>query len=263
MEMIKDKITITLIVCSMDLELLARNVTSIRNNFVLNDLHKVILICNEPYRKWAEFEQAVDRLRRDDFVIETHWSNTMWPEQDRYDWFSQQHLKLLVCELVETEWYIISDCKDFYTAKLGLAQFVDENNCSYQPVFSTGYQDPWLGVHGFHYKQYINAYKLLGIDYLDYDMALRNWTSSTTPVHTQTIRDLVDYLRKQFGTLFPFLLLLQINHQDVFTEYALISAWHHKNNIMLDRYCLANNTSKGYLGRMGSNKDLRRKKKDV
>jgi hypothetical protein len=32
---------------------------------------------------------------------------------------------------------------------------------------------------------------------------------------------------------------------------------------MADRYCSANDTSKGYLARMGSNKDLRRKKKDV
>lgn len=246
----------------MDLPLLKRFITSVHNYWNLEELDQVIVVWNDTPRYRAQFEAELASWRRPELTIQSVWCETLWPQQDQWDWYSQQHLKLVVADLVNTEWYIIHDSKDFYVSKTGLSNFIKSNGQSCLKIRTTDHTDSWLGVHGFHYQHYKNAYDLFGLDYTDYSHALRTWEASVCPVHTQTIRDMNTHLKQQFGTLFPWMLLLQRNHETMFTEYALISAWHHKQGIMLDKYTLLDESGSFY-GKIACNKDLRRKKTSV
>jgi hypothetical protein len=254
-------ITLAVVTCEMDLDLLSRFIDSVNTHFCHADLDKVIVVFNDPYYLMPEFETVMESIRnkvKENFQIETHWANALWPELTDYNWNSQQQLKLSVSKLVQTDWYVIHDSKDFYTEAIGLENFIKPNEecyCAMQFINN----DPWLGRFGTFYNEYKTAYQLFDLDYNNYEMALRP-EYDVCPVHTQTVVNMLDYLERNFGKLAIRLMELEFRGKQMVTEYALLSAWHHKTDLMLEKYSLpAVNQAQSYNNKVSRNKDLRRK----
>lgn len=253
---ISSRLTFVVITCSKDLLLLERYLDSMVLHCRSQDLEEILIIFNDEYRYLPEFEKSLSKFSQ--LPIRQLWSNSIWPEQKVYDWQSQQQLKLLASELVKTEWYVINDSKDFYFGSIGYEDFVNAQGQSLlelRPIHDTN--DTWFGPNSFHRSQYEYAYELMGLRFAEYSHALRTFVASVCPCHTGSIRDLVRYLRNEFSALFPYLLLLQIEHKPMLTEYALISAWLQKHDLLTKQYA-ANNTREGYYTKVSLNKNLRR-----
>ena len=254
-------ITLAVVTCEMDLDLLDRFIDSVNTHFCHADLDKVIVVFNDPYYLMPEFETTIESIRnkvKENFLIQTHWANELWPELTDYNWNSQQQLKLSVGRLVKTDWYVIHDSKDFYTSSVGIDNFIKpngESQCSVQFINNDG----WLGRFGTFYTEYQTAYKLFDLDYNNYELALRP-EYDVCPVHTQTVIDMLDCLEQNFGKLATRLCELEFRGKQLVTEYALLSAWHHKQDLMLEKYSLpVVDQQQAYNTRVSRNKDLRRK----
>lgn len=253
---ISGRLTFVVITCFKDLLLLERYLDSLVRHCRIKDLEEVLIIFNDEYRYVSDFEKSVSKFSQ--LPIRHLWSNTIWPEQNIYDWQSQQQLKLLASELVKTEWYVINDSKDFYFGSIGYEDFVNAQGQSLLELRPTqDSNDNWFGPNSFHRSQYEYAYGLMGLRFSEHSHALRTFVASVCPCHTASIRDLVQYLRDQFAELFPYLLLLQIEHKAMLTEYALISAWLQKHDLLTRQYA-SSNTREGYYTKVSLNKNLRR-----
>lgn len=249
------KLTFTVITCSKDLALLERYLASVHMHFNPAELEEIIIVFNDEYRYLPEFKSCLAKFSA--LPIRQLWSNEIWPEQNLYNWQSQQQLKLLVSELVKTEWYIINDSKDFYYARVAYSDFISDSGQSLLYLRTIDFRDQWFGPASHHRSQYEYAYDLLGLRFSDYKIALRTQTASVCPCHTQTIQELTQYLRNKLATIFPWLLLLQINHKAMYTEYALISAWLQKHDLLLQQYSPTITTA-GFHDKVACNKDLRK-----
>jgi hypothetical protein len=184
----------------------------------------------------------------------------MWPEQESYSWYTQQQLKLLAADYINTSWYIIHDSKDYYKDHVNVDSFFDRTvgSCLLSP--SRRFKDTWWAPGGLLATQYKNAYNLFGIDIRDVNFALRTRVASVFPANTQTVRDLLEFLRAKFGIMFPWLLLLQMNDEPLFTEYALLSAWYASKGNTYEHYMpVYIDESFVFLNRVACDKSLRGK----
>jgi hypothetical protein len=255
---IANKLTFVVVTCSKDLLLLSRYLRSLVTHCNRDDLEEVLLIFNDHYRYLPEFESVVQQFSM--LPIRHLWSNSIWPEQSAYDWQSQQQLKIIAAELIRTEWYVINDSKDFYFGNLAYNDFVDTQGQSMlQALPIHDPQDAWFGPNSHHRSQYEHAYDFMGLRFTEHTVALRTREASVCPCHTHSVQNMITYLKQQCGALFPQLLMLQINHKAMFTEYALMSAWLEKNNLLLKQYRL-HSPREGFLIKVSCNKDLRRGK---
>lgn len=224
------KVTLTVITCNKDLLLLRRLINSIYQHWYLDDLQEIIVVYNgtdfDIAAPWIQsLEQTGTQLR----VIDCH---ALWPSQAQHDWHSQQQLKMLVSEQVSTDWYIIHDSKDYYIAPAGSERFFTAWGTSLHHSAKLT-ADSWAGHEAIFETQYRNAYALMD---LPTPVKILRAYPSTFPAHTQTMKDLLQYLKTRTGKLFDDLLLLEKNSRQLYTEYSLISAWHTKQNIMDDLY---------------------------
>jgi hypothetical protein len=75
---------------------------------------------------------------------------------------------------------------------------------------------------------------------------------------------MLDYLEQNFGKLATRLCELEFQGRQLVTEYALLSAWHEKQNLMLEKYSLPGvDQQQAYNSKVIYNKDLRRYNKDL
>jgi hypothetical protein len=248
------KLTVVVPAYHDDFELLERLLASCATH--LSDfLEEVIVILNDKYMFLEEFNAVIDRCRFPEITIRTMWANELYPELNQYDWYSQQLVKILVADHVKTEWFVINDCKDFYTGKLEYSNFINDKGMAYaniniyKPgVFGTG--------PGIFEEQYARAYQIWGMYFPNY----KNFTLKyTTPFicRTEYICDMIKDLKQKFQNVFYLILFMQIDHKPMFTEFALISAYiTYRGRLVVDYNTDYNHLSYGpYASR---NKDLRR-----
>lgn len=254
---IKNKLTFLVVTCEKDLLLLDRYLTSVAQYCNLDQLHEILVVFNDEFRYYDNCKQLLGKFNS--LPIKAVWSNELWPEQSQYNWNSQQQLKLLASNLVHTEWYIVNDSKDFYYKNIGYEDFISSSGQALLNLSLVTHQDNWFGPNSSHRSQYENAYELFGMRFADYPVALRTIQASVCPLHASTIQQLVLHLRQQFGVLFSWLLLLQINHKAMYTEYALVSAWLQKQELLLQQYTV-HVTNLGFHAKTSCNKDLRKGK---
>jgi hypothetical protein len=249
-------ITLVVVTYRLDIALLERFITTAVQYWDKSQLQKILVIYNDTYEYFVKHQDFIKQLAPD--LVDLRWCNTLWPEQDQYDWCSQQQLKLLAAEHVDTEWFIVHDSKDYYTKPTDESYFFNPTGvCLLHPVAVDF--DRWAGVAGNHRYQYENAYQLFGLDLRDETYILRTYQASTFPLHTHNTKQLLTFLRQQFGFLFNWLLLLQRNQQSVFTEYGLVSAWYAHDKTMHEYYSPIRSPSKHFRECLEMSKDLRGK----
>jgi hypothetical protein len=174
-----------------------------------------------------------------------------------FNWNTQQLFKLLVSEHVNTEWYLIHDCKDHYTQPVDfLNDCFTKNNQAVTKLDHTQYSDAMHhggGLLPFNLAHEI-ACKVWGVDSSD---TVKWHLPTTTPffVKTSMMQSMVLDLRSMLRGFFPYLFNLAINEQRFCTEFLLYSAYCMKQNGLSD-YVDKSQKSE-YYNKLEQSKDLR------
>lgn len=251
-----EKITLVVITFRNDFQLLDRLLASIYAYWDTKEVAEIIVVMNDKYEYMKPFNDLVDACEEPSIPIRRLWANELSPEMDQYDWYSQQFLKLLVSDLVNTDWFVIHDCKDYYKGHCNLTYFFSDSCQAYGCVNLWKPNNMYTGP-GIFEAEYTRAYRLWGMDFRNH----KNFTLKyVTPFicRTQTIKDLVSDLRKKFQTVFDLLLFLQKDHKPLFTEFALISAYvTFKGQLLMD-YTMTEPNYNNYHYIASRSKDLRR-----
>jgi len=215
---------ITLFFCTYyaDFDLLKRAIDSIYDAWDHSTIEEIVVILNDQLDTMEELTNILDGFSKSISIRLVHASTLNPIEQ--YDWHSQQALKLLVSEIITTDWYIIYDCKDFYLVhpkeKITPKLFFNTDGKAID-VLRIG---PQTGDKGHYFiDQYQRAYNIWG---LKFDPAGRH-CKVTTPFicNTAVIRDLIAELKIKFPFLYELLFLIEINRQQYITEFTIISAY--------------------------------------
>ena len=185
-------------------------------------------------------------------------SNVLEPVITEYfNWNTQQLFKLLISEYVDTEWYVIHDCKDYYTQSVDfLTDCFTKDNQAITKLDHTQYSDAMRhggGLLPFNLAHEI-ACKVWNVDSSD---TVRWHLPTTTPffVKTSMMKNMVSELKGMLLGFFPYLFSLAFNEQRFCTEFLLYSAYCMKQNGLSDY--ADKSQQPNYYNKLEQSKDLR------
>lgn len=252
-----EKLTFVCVVYRNDFDLLSRLLNSINEYVNPAIIEEFLIILNEPYKYVSELKQHLNGLNAMSFTIRQIWSNEIWPEQDNYGWYSQQMLKILAAEKVNTEWYMIHDAKDHYIEHCDMPDYFDASGSAYGTVNN---YDPYKfgSGPGIFEKEYTNAYELWSLDFRNHKTSFMLKYTTPFPVRTEIMCDMIKDLRDRFHNIFYKLLLLQVDHKALYTEFALISAYTTYRGVIMRDY-VHGFDQPNFTWKIKQNKDLRRR----
>lgn len=240
------KTTIAIVTYGQDLALLKRQLLSIYQYWQLDQLEEIVVVYNDEPKNYADFDDAIASTQHPEIKLTPYYGADLWPTQSYWDWFSQQHLKILIAKKIKTPWFIIHDSKDAYSAPASIDTFfVSESQARLPVAPGPAHEDVdnWVQIkkhpHVTFRSEYNSAYKWMSIDFDTAQTILRCDQKSTVfPAHTQTMLDMIAWIEDKLGSLFDDLIRLNIrgNSRALFTEYALISAWHAHQGLLEKLY---------------------------
>ena len=251
--------TLIVVAYHLDFAMLRRFIASVVQHWRHDQLVEIIVVLNDNHRYRAEFNAVLDSFQPEEIRIRRIWANEIWPGIDHYDWCSQQQLKLMIATHVTTDWYIIQDCKDFYTGPVSIDTFWAQG-WAVECLSPMDYFDTSSGA-GIFTNQYRNAYKIWGLDFSDHRHLPLKYTTPFQ-VRTDVIQDMLSDLRAKMGGAFDLLLHLEYKHHYFVTEFALISGYVTHRGLLEELYAPRENTyrqSNELRSSTDRNKDLRGK----
>jgi hypothetical protein len=251
-----NQITIVIIAYHGDFALLERCLESIDKHCDLDQIAEIKVVLNDAptYTK-----STVDILSKfPNLKLNLVPSQVLEPVITEYfNWNTQQLFKLLISEHVTTEWYLIHDCKDYYTQPVDfLTDCFTKDNQAITKLDHTQYSDAMHhggGLLPFNLAHEI-ACKVWGVDASD---TVRWHLPTTTPffVKTSMMQSMVTELKGMLRGFFPYLFSLAINEQRFCTEFLLYSAYCMKQNGLSD-YADKSQQPR-YYNKLEQSKDLR------
>lgn len=232
-----EKISIVVVTYHNDFLLLARLLNSIYQYWDPAQVDKISIILNDTPVYYEEFENLIARNTNSKFKITSHYAVNLAPKLDFFNWNSQQLLKCLSHELVDTEWYIIHDCKDFYIGPVEIADiFNDKNQAAIQLNHARGPNHGlvprapncfWApGPFSMALKI---SYDFWDLDYQDYRI-MHFPTGTPFIVKTEIMREMVSELKTMTKGFFHLLFLAYIEGELMVTEFLLYGAYAYKKN---------------------------------
>lgn len=246
-----------------DLACLERLLDSMLTYWQIDQLSDVLIVLNDKEWVYPKLQAVATDPIYSLLPIRTMQAKELMDNpEDEWGWSTQQHIKLKAADLFRTPWYIIHDSKDYYVDHVNIQDFVvdDRAQVAMRPgLFSPG-EDPdvWLvDVNQNFYFEYRNAYRLFSLNIDAARCILRPvYSSSVFVANTSMVKSLLRELESRFGLLAEDLFLNKL----LFTEYALISAWHeHKGKMTMyesqDKLLTSN-----LFRRINMSKDLRGKR---
>jgi len=251
-----NQITIVIVAYHGDFALLERCLTSIDKFCNLEQIKAIKVVLNDAPTYTKSIKDILDQFPN--LKLELVSSYELEPVITEYfNWNTQQLFKLLISEYVDTEWYLIHDCKDYYTETVDfLTDCFTKDNQAITKLDHTQYSDAMRhggGLLPFNLAHEI-ACKVWGIDASD---TVRWHLPTTTPffVKTSMMKNMVSELRGMLRGFFPYLFSLAINEQRFCTEFLLYSAYCMKQNGLSD---YADKSQKSnYYNKLEQSKDLR------
>lgn len=236
------KITIAIITFHKDFMLLENLLSSIYKNWNPEEIDSIKLVLNDKKRYYTEFSALVEKNTHPNFKIDILYIDDLFPDLPEYvslDWHSQQLFKCLVSNHISTDWYIIHDCKDFYTAPVELSFCFDEigratmhldhtrynhryNHSSTSDNLSDGHWAHW-GFGPFVAAYHVGC-EIFGVDPSDY----KNFhLPFVTPffVKTQLMKEMLAELKSTSKGLFPYLFSVSLDGQQFLTEFMAYNAY--------------------------------------
>lgn len=255
--MIPKQITICFCTYRLDFDLLMRSLMSINQEWNHSYILEIIIVLNDNNEALDELTDIVNFFNDTDLKIRIVLGETL-QSYTHYNWNTQQTFKLLVASEVQTDWYIIYDCKDLH-----LLNHLEKITTDYYFTAEGKAMDVMCigrppGGHFFE-KQYQNAYAIWGLTFDSYGQ----YTKVTTPFvcKTSVILDLIEELKIKFPACFEKLFLLEMSGLPYITEFTIISAYLEYKNLWEELYIEQSKTPKAIKrlwDRTSSNKFLRR-----
>lgn len=237
------QIEIVIVTCERDWSLIPDLVDSIDRLFEPGLVTRINLIWNEPQLHNESRYLRKLRKRLAPSRTPVRWLDCL--ELDPLlgrtlpgSWYSQQYLKTIACEWVDTDYYMVLDSKDLFTTAVKTQDVFDSDGRS--RVF-------WDRVAQRHYAQLCRTARAksghletleenlhFGHAWLMCRMVWQHrmsgtdspwiYTPSTTPfsLHTESTRQMTLELRQRLGGFFPYLYQCMVPER----EYPLITEFH-------------------------------------
>lgn len=250
------QLTIVIVAYHQDFALLNRCLTSIEKFCNFDQIHSIKVVLNDLPTYTKPLEEILNKFQND--KIELVKSQTLEPVITEYfNWNTQQLFKILISEIVETEWYLIHDCKDQYT---GYVDFFKDcftpDGRAIMKLDHTQYSD--YNKHGGGFLPFNLAYEIACNVWKVSRQDTAIWhLPTTTPyfVKTKMMQEMVSDLRSMVRGFLPYLFNLAINEQRFATEFLLYSAYCFNKNQLADYVDWSVN--KDYYSKFKQSKDLR------
>lgn len=227
-----EKITVIIVAYQSDMALLYRLLSSVEKHCNLTQVSNIKIIINDHSKFDKNFENVLNDFPNLPLVIIP--GTDINPNLKFFNWNTQQFFKCVAAKIVDTEWYIIHDCKDYYIENVDfLSECFTEKNQALVKLDHTNY---------FHTSRdgiNIGFFNLaMSLSYHVYGMEKENWVRwhlpTVTPffVKTSNMLELVADLENKLQGFFPLLFSMAVNEDRMFTEFMLYSAFcTHKNNL--------------------------------
>jgi hypothetical protein len=250
------KLTIVIVAFHSDFVLLDRCLKSIARHCKLEQIESIKIILNDLPIYLKPLHDIVSKVKK--LPIEVVPSARLEPVITEYfNWNTQQLFKILSHELVTTEWYLIHDCKDYYTAPVDF--FKDcftEDGRAITKLDHTQYSD--YNKHGGGFLPFNLAYEVACNVWKVSRQDTAIWhLPTTTPffVKTSMMKGMVTELRSMIRGFLPYLFNLAINEERFATEFLMYSAYCFNKNKLSDYADWSVNTV--YYSKFKQSKDLR------
>jgi hypothetical protein len=229
------QITIVIVAYHGDFVLLDRCLKSIDKHCIIEQIASIKIILNDLPVYLKPLKDIVRKLKR--LPIEIIPSAQLEPVITEYfNWNTQQLFKILSCEVVETEWYLIHDCKDYYVAPVDFfKECFTADGRAITKLDHTQYSD--YNKHGGGFLPFNLAYEVAcnvwGVSRQDTAV----WhLPTTTPffVKRQMMAEMLQDLRNMIRGFLPYLFNLAINEERFATEFLMYSAYCFNRNKLKD-----------------------------
>ena len=250
------KVTFAVIAYHQDFTLLDRLLHSVEMYCDINQIDSIKIVLNDPLVYLDNLNAILKKYLN--LKIELILAHTLEPRiNNGFGWNSQQLFKCLLSEHITTDWYIIHDCKDYYTQPVDLIKdaFTSDGkalmrihqNGDFKGLQNDGGLAPFNLAHDI-------ACNVWGVDNQD---TVQWHLPTTTPffVKTEMMQGMVNELRDMVRGFLPYLFNLSMNDQRFATEFLMYNAYCTARN-NLDNYMDWSYNS-DYYKKIGQSKDLR------
>jgi hypothetical protein len=244
-------LTLCIVTYEKDFDLLDRLIQSV-SNFWETQCIELLIVLND----LKETEEELINITKNysDIKIRIVWAGDII-KSDEYDWHTQQTMKLLLSNYVETTWFMLLDSKNYFSSddkKIKISDFFNPEGKAYA---SWGLSKTNL----YFIKQYEFAYKLWNLDIPNVGETLNEFTPLF--FYTELMRELTIELKYRFQSLLPHVCSSHWKGTFFLTEFAIMSAFiKHKqmNKILYDDTEIDSPIMKRLGKIVMSDKDMRR-----
>lgn len=238
-----NRITIAVVTYHNDFLLLARLLQSIYTYWHPSEIDSICIILNDTPRYYEEFDKVLKNNTHKHFKINKMYSYELAPDMPFFDWHSQQLYKCLISNVVVTDWYVINDCKDYYTQPVEISDLFDEHGRATMHLDHTRFPSDYrvqatpgaAWAPGPFSLALATSFKIFDLDPQDHQVI---HFPSTTPfiVKTEIMKGMIVELKGMLKGIFPFLFSIHLDGQCFVTEFLLYGA-----------YCYATTKNKDYV----------------
>ncbi len=257
------KITIAVVTYHNDFLLLERFLQSVYKFWNPDQVNSICVVLNDRPVYIKEFDSLIEKNLDPRFKINKIQPYQLEPRSEFFDWHSQQLFKCLVANVIDTEWYIIHDCKDYYTRPSDLTNAFDEQGRAIMHMNHIRYPSDdripatpgcaWSpGPFSVALKV---SFEIFGLDYNDH----RTYHfPTTTPfiVKTEIMKSMIREMKGMLKGMFPFIFAASIDGQCLVTEFLLYGAYCYSKTQNKDYVDWDVNHREFYIG-IQQSKDLR------
>ena len=227
-----NKLTLVIIAYNDDFKLLIRLLESIKTFCILDQIQSVTIVLNDFDKNLTSLREIANTFN--DLPINLYKGSTLNPEIKAFNWNTQQTYKCVVADYVKTPWYMVLDCKDYFIEDVDLLNdCFTQDGKAYMPLKDKGGKmiPPFSAAHRI-------AHSIWNVDYKDY---LERHLPNSTPflIKTSLMKQMVTELDVGF---YPFLFEIQLNGEQLITEFTLYSAYCASKNDLRDYAAIEKNT---------------------
>lgn len=236
------KLTIVIITFHQDFALLSNLLQSIYENWNPNEIDSIKVVLNDSATYHEQFEQVIKNNTDPLFQINKVFHYELDPRMDILGWHSQQMFKCLISELIDTDWFLIHDCKDIYIDKVSIDDCFNDQGKAIMwidhtiPSHDDGNPNIDQGLGPF-VVAHTNSCNIFGIDPKEYAYIFLPFT---TPffIKTSMMKAMVSELKTRTSGLgsnfFSLLFSLHIYRNSFVTEFLLYNAYCISQNNLID-----------------------------
>lgn len=228
-------ITIVVVTYHNDFTLLERFLNSVYEFWNPEQIDKIIIIFNDKIRYRPTFDALIKKYTKLKFKLQSIYPEDLEPKMEFFDWHSQQLLKCLISKEITTDWYLVNDCKDFYTRPVDMDSMFDNQGKAImqldhqrypnEPTVPPGPSSYW--TPGPFSLALSVSYEIFDLDPQDHKLI---HFPTTTPfiIKTEIMQGMVSELKGMMKGFFHYLFSVYLDGQCLVTEFLLYSAYCYK-----------------------------------